>query len=110
MPDSKEHNPRISIVITFEPNMKNPGVLENILARRAQEAEAELLKQYPEEMVTPVMLKLRNIMKDIKNEAHQSFTIFVCPVSEKVIYFDYDPYLSEFNKEHPLRTLSRGKK
>jgi len=85
--------------------MKDPAVLENILAHRAKEAEAELLKQYPEEMVTPVILKLRNVMKGIKNHAHQSFAIFVCPVSEKITYFTYNSYLSDFNKFHPLRTL-----
>ena len=90
--------------------MKEPGVLENILAHRAKEAEAELLNQYPEEMVKPVILKLRNLMKGIKNDAHQSFAIFVCPVSEKITYFTYNPYLSEFNKFHPLRTLKSTEK
>jgi len=104
-PEYKEHNPRISIFIRFESKMKNPGVLENILAHRAKEAEAELLNQYPVEMVKPVMLKLLNIIKGIKNDAHQSVAIFVCPVSEKTIYFTYNPYLSEFNKFHPLKTL-----
>lgn len=105
MPEYKEHNPRVSIFIQFEPKMRNPDVLENILAHRAKEAEVELLNEYPEEMVKPVILKLRNVMKGIKNDAHQSFTIFVCPVSEKIIYFTYNPYLSNFNKNHPLRTL-----
>ena len=105
LPEYKEHNPRISIFIRFEPKMKTPGVLENILAHHAKEAEAELLKQYPEEMVKPVILKLRNLIKSIKNDTHQSLAIFVCPVSEKITYFTYNPYLSEFNKFHPLKTL-----
>lgn len=105
LPEYNEHNPRISIFIRFEPKMKDPGVLESILAHRAKEAETELRNQYPEEMVTPVILKLRNLMKGIKNHAHQSFAIFVCPVSEKITYFTYNPYLSEFNKFRPLRTL-----
>jgi hypothetical protein len=105
LPEYNEHNPRISIFIRFEPEMKNAGVLENILADRAKEAEAELLNQYPEEKVKPVIQRLRNVIKGIKNDSHQSLTIFVCPVSEKVIYFTYNPYLSEFNKSHPLRTL-----
>jgi len=105
LPEYNEHNPRISIFIRFESKMKTPGVLESILAHRAKVAEAELRKQYPEEMVTPVILKLKNIMKGIKNDAHQSFAIFVCPVSEKITYFTYNSYLSDFNKFHPLRTL-----
>ena len=110
LPEYNEHNPRISIFIQFEPKMKDPGVLENILAHRAKEAEAELLKQYPEEMVKPVMLKLLNLIKDIKNDARQSFAIFVCPVSEKITYFTYNSYLSEFNKVHPLKTLKSTEK
>ena len=105
LPEYKEHNPRISIIIQFEPKMKNPDVLENILAQRAREAEVELLNEYPEEMVKPVILKLRNVMKGIKKDLHQSFAIFVCPVSEKITYFNYNPYLSNFNKNHPLRAL-----
>lgn len=103
--DSQQHNPRISICIRFEPKMKNKCVLEKILADHAKEAEVELLNQYPEELVKPVVQKLRNVIKGIKNEAQQSIAIFVCPVSEKVIYFTYDPYLSEFNRLHPLRPL-----
>ena len=105
LPDYNEHNPRISIIIQFEPKMKNPNVLDNILAQRAKEAEVELLKEYPEAIVKPVIQKLRNVMKCIKKESHQSIAIFVCPVSEKITYFTYNPYLSEFNKNHPLRTL-----
>ncbi|MEO8823099.1 MAG: hypothetical protein ABI366_05950 [Ginsengibacter sp.] len=110
IPEFKEHNPRISIFIRFEPNMKKPGVLESILAHHAEQSEAELLKQYPEEMVKPVTKKLRNVMKGIKNDGHQSLAIFVCPVSEKVIYFTYNPYLSEFSKIHPLRGLKLNEK
>ncbi|MGN6532473.1 MAG: hypothetical protein ACTHK0_12090 [Ginsengibacter sp.] len=100
-----EHNPRVSIIIRFEPKMKQKGVLENILAARAKEAEAELLQKYPAQLVNPVMLKLRNMMKRIKKDAHQSIAIFVCPLSEKVIYFTYNSYLSDFNRTHPLRPL-----
>lgn len=103
--EDQQHNPRISIFIRFEPQMKNKGVLEKILADRVKEEEAELLNQYPEEMVKPVIKKVQNLIKGIKNETHESIAIFVCPVSEKVIYFTYNSYLSEFNKSHPLRPL-----
>ncbi|HSV11621.1 MAG TPA: hypothetical protein VLI68_12660 [Hanamia sp.] len=106
LPEDHEHNPRISLIIHFEPQMKNIDVLQKILAGRANEAEAELLNQYPEKLVKPVIQKLRNVMNGIKNEADQSMAIFVCPVSEKVIYFTYNTYLSEFHKLHPLRTLT----
>jgi hypothetical protein len=103
--DYSDHNPHISIFIRFEARMKNRNEFENNLSDRANEAEAELLKKYPQEMVNPVIQKLRNLMKGIKNEAQQSVAIFVCPLSEKVTYFTYNPYLEEFNKLHPLVTL-----
>jgi hypothetical protein len=86
--------------------MKNEGVLVKILTDRLKEEEAELLNQYPEELVRPVIKKVQNLIKGIKNETHESIAIFVCPVSEKVIYFTYNCYLSEFNKSHPLRPLT----
>lgn len=103
--ESQQHNPRISICIRFEPKMKNKLVLQKVLADRAKDAQVELLNQYPEELVKPVMEKLQNVINGIKNEADQSIAIFVCPVSEKVMYFTYDPYLSEFNRLHPIRPL-----
>lgn len=85
--------------------MKNEGVLKNILADRVKEEEAELMNQYPQELVKPLIKKVQNIIKAIKNEAHQSIAIFVSPLSEKVIYFTYNSYLSEFNKSHPMQPL-----
>jgi hypothetical protein len=105
MPESQQHYPRISICIRFEPKMKNKLILQKVLADRAKAAEVELLNQYPQELVKPVMQKLHNVLKGIKNEADQSIAIFVCPVLEKVMYFTYNPYLSEFNRLHPLRPL-----
>ncbi len=90
--------------------MKQEGVLENILAAHAKEAEAELSQKYPEDQVRPVILKLINLMKNINQDAHQSMAFFVCPVSEKVIYFTYNSYLSDFNKLHPLRPLKSTEK
>ncbi|HEU5366238.1 MAG TPA: hypothetical protein VFU62_11930 [Hanamia sp.] len=103
--DNNDHNPRISIIIRFEPEMKNQIVLQKILADRANKEEADLLNQYPAELVKPVTQKLRNLISGIKNEANQSIAIFVCSVSGKVIYFTYNSYLSEFNRLHPLRPL-----
>jgi hypothetical protein len=85
--------------------MKQKRVLEDVLAARAKEAEAELLQKYPVEQVRPVMKKLLNLMKNINKNAHQSMAFFACPVTEKVIYFTYNSYLSDFNRIHPLRPL-----
>ncbi len=104
--EDQQHNPRICIFIRFEPQMKNEGVLEKILTDRLKEEEAKLFNQYPEELVKPVIKKVQNLIKEIKNESHESIAIFVCPLSEKVIYFTYNSYLSEFNKSHPLRPLT----
>jgi hypothetical protein len=103
--EDSRHNPRISTIVLFESKMKQEGVLENILAARAREAEAELLQKYPAEQVRPVILKLVNLMKNINQDAHKSMVFFVCPVAEKVIYFTYNPYLSNFNKTHTINPL-----
>ena len=88
MPDNDESLPRISLVIPFDPKMRSQPGLINILTAAADKTEKELMINYPEERVIPVINKLRCLIKSMVCSSHEkSIGIFVSPLSEKVYYF-----------------------
>ncbi len=82
--------------------MKIKSVLDNKLTDAANKIEMELLQKYPLEKVSPVLKKLRDLIKHvIYNPQSRSIAIFVSPVGEKVYYFTHsdrrrDDYRSAF--------------
>ena len=87
LPDD-ESLPRISLILPYELKMKNETTFNQLLTMRADESEKELLREFPEEKVSPVIEKLRNLIKEIHCPANgKSIGIFVSPVTEKVYYF-----------------------
>ena len=83
-----QNNPRISIVLPYEMKMKNETVLFNLLSTRADKAERELLSNFPEEKVAPVIKKLRKVIKTVKcPSCEKNIAIFISPCTEKVYYF-----------------------
>ena len=97
IPDDAESLPRISIVIPFEPKMNKTEGLLNILTTAADKTENELRKKYPAEKVMPVIIKLRELIKDIHYESHnKSIAIFISPLTEKVYQFTYNDSLKNY--------------
>ncbi|MDP4286006.1 MAG: hypothetical protein Q8891_16455 [Bacteroidota bacterium] len=97
MPDDAESLPRISIVIPFEPKMNKKSELLKILMSAADKTENELRQEYPEEMVMPVIIKLRKLIKDIHYESHnKSIAFFVSPLTEKVYQFTHTDSLKNY--------------
>ena len=87
MPDD-ETLPRISLIIPYDPKMKSQLGLFNLLTAAADKTEKELMINYPEERVIPVIKKLRCLIKSMVCSTHEkSIGIFVSPLSEKVYYF-----------------------
>ena len=88
LPDVPENLPRISLIIPFESKMNKKAELDYKLTTAADNIEKELMESYPEEKVTPVVKKLRRIIKDFNYQGHdKSIAIFVSPLIEKVYYF-----------------------
>ena len=81
--------PSVSIIMPFEPKMSLKKELTYSLNRAAEIVEAEVEKNYPDEMGTLVMHKLRAIIKQLNfNTFKKSIAIYVSPVFEKVLYLD----------------------
>jgi hypothetical protein len=79
--------PRVSLVLQFNLKMQKQQELQNILSTRADEIEKELLIQYPNEKVVPVIKKLRGLVEEVRCKPGKSVGIFVSPVAAKVYYF-----------------------
>lgn len=88
MPNEEECLPRISLVIPFDPKMRTKSGLLNVLTAAADKSEKDLLNNFPEERVKPVINKLRCLIKDVAcGPNEKNIGIFVSPLIKKVYYF-----------------------
>lgn len=88
-----QSSPHVSLLIPFEPKMKNKLHLEKILSDYAAQTERDLLKKYECEKVVVVMDKLRSLIEEIDDTTHKDIAIFVNSSTKKVIYFNHSDYL-----------------
>jgi len=83
------YRPAVSIILPFEPKMGLKKELTHSLKIAADKVEQELFENYPHEVATLVMQKLRTIIKGLNFNTHKkSIAIYVSPVFEKVLYLD----------------------
>lgn len=90
--------PHVSLVVPFEPKMKNKIELQKVLACYAAQTEKDLLRKYEPQEVRNVMKKLKSVISKIDDPADKSIAIFISRGTEKVIYFDHSDYV----QNHPL--------
>src|ERR1022692_3139980 len=83
------YRPSVSIIMPFEPKMSLKAELAHSLKTAADKVERELLDDYPGEMSSLVMQKLRSFIKSLNFNTHKKrIAIYVPPVLEKVLYLD----------------------
>lgn len=83
------YRPAVSIIMPFEPKMRLKTELVQSLNNAVDKVERELFENYPDEMGTLVMHKLRNIINNLNFHTHKcSIAIYVSPLFEKVLYLD----------------------
>lgn len=88
MPGAVKNLPLVSLVFPFELKMNEQLPLTNMLTLSADDVEKKLASKYPEEMVGPVIKKLRNLIAGIIcRQDKMSICILVSPLTEKVYYF-----------------------
>jgi hypothetical protein len=88
IPSDEEGLPRISLIVPFDPKMRSQLGLFNLLTAAADKTERELMVNYPEEKVKPVIKKLRRLITNmVCRPLEKSIGIFVSPLTEKVYYF-----------------------
>jgi Bacterial archaeo-eukaryotic release factor family 3 len=87
--EAVHYRPAVSIIMPFEPKMGLKTELMQSLKFAADKVELELQENYPDEMSTLVMQKLKGIFKNLNFNTHKkSIAIYVSPVFEKVLYLD----------------------
>jgi Bacterial archaeo-eukaryotic release factor family 3 len=83
------YRPAISIILPFEPKMGLKEELTYSLKIAAAKAEQQLMENYPDYIISLVMQKIRNCIKNLNFNTHKkSIAIYVSPVFEKVLYLD----------------------
>lgn len=87
--EAVHYRPAVSVILPFEPKMTLKAELIHSLKSAADKVEKELSENYPGELSTLMMQKLRVIFKDLNFNTHKkSIAIYVSPVFEKVLYLD----------------------
>ena len=87
--EALHYRPAISIIMPFEPQMNLKAELTHSLKTAADKVEQDLQKNYPDELSSIVMHKLRGILNNLNfNTYKKSIAIYVSPVFEKVLYLD----------------------
>lgn len=83
------YRPAVSIIMPFEPKMNLKSELTYALKLSADTVEKQLVKEYPDEICSLIMRKLRSILNTLNYNTHKkSIAIYVSPVFEKVLYLD----------------------
>lgn len=97
MPEVVKNSPLISLVFPFENRMNNQLSLTKMLTVSADDVEKKLAVIYPEEMVRPLIKKLRNLIAGIHcRKGEMSMFILVSSLTEKVYYFSPTNKLSNY--------------
>jgi hypothetical protein len=87
--DVVSYRPAVSIILPFEPKMNTKSELAYSLKVATNKVENELKNNYPAELATLVVEKLRSIVASLNYTTHRkSIAIYVSPVFEKVVYLD----------------------
>jgi hypothetical protein len=87
--DVVHYRPAVSVIMPFEPKMNLKTALLHSLKIAADKVELQLLDNYPGEMCTLMMQKLKNLINNLNfNTYKKSIAIFLSPVFEKVMYLD----------------------
>lgn len=83
--------PAVSIIFPFRPVITKKKQIESSLMLIMKKIEQELLNNYQAENAVPVILKLKNVIRNLNYTTHKkSIAIFVSPVIEKVYYLDIE--------------------
>ncbi len=96
-PAAVKNLPVISLVFPYELRMNRQASLTKMLTLSADKVEKKLAAKYPQEMVVPVIKKLRHLIAGIEcRKQKMSICILVSPLAEKVYYFSPTKELSNY--------------
>ncbi len=83
--------PSVSVFLPFKPALTPKAELWSSIKMLVGQAEQQLLKHYPGQVVMLVMHKLDQLLRNINySTSRKSIAIYVSPVFEKMLYPDFD--------------------
>ena len=83
--------PAVSIILPFHPVITKKDELKYSLMLIMHKIEQDLLTRYAAEKAVPVLIKLKNVIRNLNYRTHKrSIAIFVSPVVDKVYYLDME--------------------
>lgn len=87
--EAVHYRPAISIILPFEPKMGQKAALAYSLKTVTDRVEQDLISNYPDEIASLALHKLKTIIKNLNYDTHKkSIAIYLSPVFEKVLYLD----------------------
>ena len=104
--------PSVSIILPFQPTTTLKTKLQYSLKLVTEEIEEQLLKQYTTEKAVPILIKLRNLLRNLNYNTHKkSIALFVSPVVEKVYYLEIEEDKKKvIDEPFEIRDLVNSKK
>lgn len=89
--EAVHYRPAVSIILPFATKINLNSELHHSLKIVADKAERELLKNYPSEISTVIMKKLRDLIENASfDKKKKSIAIYVSPLFEKIYYLDFE--------------------
>lgn len=83
--------PAVSIILPLPPVMARKEDLKHSIMLIMQKIEQDLLIHYPAEKAVPVLVKLKNVIRNLNYRTHRkSIAICISPVVEKVYYLNIE--------------------
>jgi len=81
--------PAVSIILPVQPVNAPKSQLENRLKLIIEKIEQRLVTLYSEKKAVPVIIKLKNIIRNLNYNTHKKgIAIFVSPVMEEAFYLE----------------------
>jgi Bacterial archaeo-eukaryotic release factor family 3 len=87
--EASNYMPTVSITMPFHQLLSSRAELQHRLEQVLVKVHQELLKNYPNDEITPVLDKLKEMIQDLDYHTHKkSVAIFASPLLGKVVYLD----------------------
>lgn len=85
----RKEQPRVTILLPFEPKMTSKGELDQGIKVVLTRAERQLLANHPADEALPILTRMRRLLNDLNYSTHKrSIVAFASPDVEKLIYLD----------------------
>ena len=87
--EALHYRPSVSVILPFEPKINLENELKYALKIASDKVELELMNNFPSEIATVVIKKLKDVIKNLNIDKNKKgIALYVSPVFQKVVYLD----------------------